>query len=522
MKQVSPLRQIIRFAVTHRYYWFLPLAGSIAAATCWTVWHKPTWEASQGLIIRDVTSLENADLGRFPDGESRKIAQEMVLELARRPEVARATLLAVGPPAGETFPHGQPTRDQQDSLADGVKVTAPKGAEFGRTDLIYLSVKDHSPARARQLATALTTAVDHELRQLRKQQAASLVAELTQVESVAKQALERATAELVELERQAGPDLGELRVLTQAGSGEGVVRQLLVNLDNDRRAVQIKLERQRNLLQFLSEAQRKPEVILSAPNALFELQPSLGGLKQGLTRSQLQLAQLKGQYAEAHPKVQAATATVREVRERLRQALESAATALAQDVHLNESQLALLEDRRQQLLRRSERIAKLRAPYAARMENVRQATLVLQEVRKNLSEARGRLQAADDTSLITRVGKPATGNQPTGPQAAVVLLAAVVGGLLLGAGNLALMLPTSEFGRQTTTEDTDLPSVPAASLTAGHVDDQSAAGDPARNPTKEPADKEPAPSNEPPPGVVVAAAPPFDHSTTTQLPSPLL
>ncbi len=445
MNQGSPVRHLWRIACRYRRYWLLPVVGSVCAACGWWVWHEPTWQATQGLILRDITSLEDADLGRFPDGESRKIAQEMVLELARRPEVAEAALLAVGPSHSAPYPNGKPTTAQIDALVDSVKVVAPKGAEFGRTDLIYLSVKDRSPRRARQLAAALTTAVDLELRQLRRQQAASLVAELTQVESVAANELQRATEELVELEEQAGPDLGELRVLTQAGSGEGVVRQLLVNLDNDRRAAQIRLERQRNLLAFLEEAKEQPEVILSAPSALFELQPSLGGLKEGLTQAQLRYAQLKGQYAGAHPKLRAAEATVREVRERLKQALHSAETALAQDVHINESQLRLLEQRRDALLERSERIARLRAPYAARIENVRQATAVLQEVRKNLAEAKGRLQAAEDASLITRVGRPTTPTDPTGPRPAVVLLAALLGGLFLGLGNLVLMVPTDAW-----------------------------------------------------------------------------
>ena len=496
MNDHSLIRHVWRVLIAYRYYWLLPVLGATGAAAAWTFWHKPTWKASQGLILRDVTSLQDADLGRFPDGEARKIAQEMVLELARRPEVARAALRDVGVPAAPGKRSSEPTRQQVEELVDSVTVTAPKGAEFGRTDLIYLSVTARSPQRARALAEALTAAVDRELRKLRRQQAASLVAELTQVESVARAELQSATEQLVEIEKQAGPDLGELRVLTASGSGEGVVRQLLVNLDDDRRAAQIKLERQRNLLKFLQDAQEQPEVILSAPSALFELQPSLGGLKQGLTQAQLRYAELRGQYTPAHPKLRAAEATVREVRERLKQALQSAATALAQDVHINESQLELLEQRRQMLLERSERIARLRAPYAARIENVRQATLVLQEVRKSLAEAKGRLQAADDTSLITRVGDPTTPTRPNGPKAAVVLLAAIAGGLLVGAGNLFLFVPPREL----TPNKTVSPTSPNAT---GEISNGSQA----------PHVVDPAfPESE----VVVAGAAPFPASTVSE------
>ena len=138
------------------------------------------WTVNQSLILRDEVSGEVNRLGRFESTDAMQTAEETVLEVARHPAVVG--LAAIGPPVetseqvdGEpkarlkslscwlaqltgVNTHGSgdwPTPRIVEDTIKFIQVSAPEGAQFGRTEMIYLSVADKDQERGRRLIVGL-------------------------------------------------------------------------------------------------------------------------------------------------------------------------------------------------------------------------------------------------------------------------------------------------------------------------------------------------------------------------------
>ena len=101
--------------------------------------------------------------GSFADVESMKTAQETILEIAKNQQVISTALAEVGPPQHRTAVAEFPTGQEVETLRRAVRISPPKGAELGRTEIIYLAVKDTSrepklTANQKTLFTMLHTA----------------------------------------------------------------------------------------------------------------------------------------------------------------------------------------------------------------------------------------------------------------------------------------------------------------------------------------------------------------------------
>ena len=284
MSGTNQIPEIIRqFIETLRRYALLWLAPTIvvgALGTAYALFRSSTWSSWQAFHVRDeVTSELN---GRFDNTDSRKAAQEIIFELARNRAVIGAALEDVGPPKRLFRLKKWPTNGEIKDVQDGLTVTAPKGSEFGKTDVIYLNVKADSPTGALELNKAVSKQLKKRLQQLRRSKAASMTAELREKEKVSKKQLELATEQLEKMERQIGPDLGELRTLDQTGTGESNIRTLLTQIKNDIRRARNSQTSQRELLMILNAAKTDSTKLASTPDRLLESQPALRKLKDGL------------------------------------------------------------------------------------------------------------------------------------------------------------------------------------------------------------------------------------------------
>ena len=113
---------------------------------------KPaTWEATQALLVRDEAAGKADRPGRFSAVEEMKTAQETVLELIKSRTVLAGALNQVGPPADEPNPEPWPSDRTVESLEQTIKITPPKGAEFGKTEVFYLKVQAGDPRASHRL-----------------------------------------------------------------------------------------------------------------------------------------------------------------------------------------------------------------------------------------------------------------------------------------------------------------------------------------------------------------------------------
>lgn len=436
---VSPA-EIIRLLRAYRWRWLAPVAAAALLAGFYACVRPDSWEASQTLIVRNEAAGNLEDPGRFRHSDDRKTAQETMLEIVKSRGVLSQALAQLGPPAG-TKCDAWPSPADVERFADAVKLVPPQGTEFGKTEVLYLRVKDHDRRRALALVTAVCDQLLAQVQHLRDAKAGSMINELTTAVALAQTDLQAATRQLTSLETQVGSDLAELRVLHGSSSGDSDLRRRIQELETELRQARLDQRNQQDLHKLLTAALDDPGRLLAAPNRLLESQPALRRLKEGLVDAQLRTAQLLGGRTESHPLVRAAREAEQQVSVQLHDELAVALRGVEVDLRLVTGRASMLAEQLSDGRSRLERLAGLRAEYSNLVAEVQHRTTLLEQAQRQLAETRGSQAGARAASLLSRIDAPATGAHPAGPRRAVIVLVGLVGGLLIGGGVLFLTVP---------------------------------------------------------------------------------
>ncbi len=131
---------VLRTIVAHPWHWGLPVLAFTALAVLFALLRPASWEATQALLVRDEAVGNTTRPGRFLHVDEMKTAQETVLELVKSRSVLAEALAAVGPPADYHAAEPWPADTAVEALQQTIKLTPPKGAEFGKTEVFYLKV----------------------------------------------------------------------------------------------------------------------------------------------------------------------------------------------------------------------------------------------------------------------------------------------------------------------------------------------------------------------------------------------
>jgi len=270
--------------------------------------------------------------------------------------------------------------------------------------------------------------------QLRDAKAQSMIDELIKTVHLAKADLAESTARLAATEKQVGSDLAELRVLHDATSGDSALRQTLTEIRNELRLIRTTRKSNQQLLALLKEGRGDPGRLIAMPNRLLQSQPALRRLKDGLVDAQLRTAELRGTMSEVHPLAHSARQTEEEIGRRLHNELAIAIRSLEVELRMNSDREAILEAQLAKVAERLGRLAELRATYSNQVAETDNRIQLAAAAEENLAEARAAHASAKATSLISRIDTPDAGTHPIGPGRAMILLAGVGGGLLIGFG----------------------------------------------------------------------------------------
>ncbi len=426
---------------------FAPLWGGTAilfgtVGLGYAVFKQDVYTARQPLVVRDEANSSFDRLGRFSSQTELKAAQETILEMTQNREVVAAALRQIGPPAGEKHDPQWPSSKLIDTTATKmVNLLAPKGSEFGNTEVVYLQVKADRRVRAARFCQAMFDKLSEQLRTVRRVRGDSIIAELTYARDLAKQNLDESAARLHEIEVKFGTDLGELRNLNDTISGDGTNRRTLEETTRERQTAQLELEKLESLHKLLVAGAEDPQQLLVSGGDLLASQPSLQRLKDGLIDAQLAASQLAGILTEENPKRRAAVAAEKEIERRMRQETKSVIRAMEPMMNLHRDRVTRLHQRETQLLERLDQIAIARTDYAKIDAEVKHRTRLLAEAEQLLAEARASRTAALSTNLIAELGPPQVGTHPTGPSGSLVTLGAMSAGLICGLGAVFLIAP---------------------------------------------------------------------------------
>lgn len=431
--------------------WVAPTVAFGIVGTLHALTKSDVWKASQALVVRDEAIGElgfsgRTPLGRFDNNDTLKRSLETILQIAKNRHVAGEALAFVGPAKSKrgTFPADKDI----ESFIEDISVSAPKGTEFGTSEVVYLSVEAKAPHRAVKLTEAVCDKLEARMQELRDSAATSIIAELQEKRDLAQRELSAITLKLSALEQNLGADLGEMRTLAESGSaGESNIRSQLNQIKSELRGAERRKEVQIELLKLLAQIGNDPDAILGTPNQLLESQPALRRLKDGLVDAQLRAASLRATFTDDHPQVLAATLHQRNVLEQLRMEIKNAYRSTQNDIVVNKGLVASAKAKMREVRKRLDKLAGLRAVYVNLTSEVSQRREQLRLASVALAEARGRQEAAKASSLISRLDTPATGSRPIGPGRLTLILGSTLGGLTLGLSLVYLLAPWQDLQR---------------------------------------------------------------------------
>jgi succinoglycan biosynthesis transport protein ExoP len=446
MNLLTRYPQFQELAVTLHKQWRIvagAAGGGAALALMYVLLASPKWQASQTLLVREEASGSTMRQGRFDNADAMKTAQETILELSKNPSVAEASLRQAGP-AGASASVNWPASSDVESLRDAIKISAPRGASFGATEVLYLTISDSEPKRAIVLVAAVCNQLDKALREVRVKKGLSMTRELERTLALAQADLQKATHDLETVESAVGQDLPELRVLNESGAGEGNLRLQLNQIESEIRAARQAQDDVKKTREHLARVDADPNQINAVSTLVLERLPSIRRLKDGLLEAQLRTSELSGRMTDGHPKVVAAKKAEEAVRAELIREVKLGLQSSQADLEAYQARVASLQAQSQDVRNRFEQIAKLRAEYGNLTAAVKRRAEVVQKAEKDLSEARAMVEAAHSASLLTLIDAPVAGDRPAGPGKATILVAGLLGGFFLGFGIVLLMAPIGQ------------------------------------------------------------------------------
>ncbi len=401
------------------------------------------WPVTTTLTVREETGLSHPRPGEFSSIEARRISQETVLQLASSTSVIRSALTRIeAPQAKDPSPI---SIEAIENAQKHIRLAPPKGTDWGTSEMFFLTVKDEDAARAIALTKALIAEIDLRLGELRRQRNDSLATELDQSLLMAEAELSSALKKMSSLESSLGPDLAELRIMTEPSSGESNLRRTLTEVAAELRQTRSQIDGNRTLLELLQAARQDPSQLIATPGRLLDSQPSLRKLKDGIVDAENRTAQLRGNLHDSHPKVKAARAIEEQSRKQLFIELALALEGVQVEIRVGEQRLTELQSRRAEIEQRLARLAEVRAEYGLLASQVKDRSDVVKRTREQLSEVQSSRAAAEMVSVLTTVDAPVVGLRPDGPGRASICILGFLGGLALALLAIVALTPSSQW-----------------------------------------------------------------------------
>lgn len=411
--------------------------------------------ASQALLVRDEANGAVMRLGRFQSQAEMKAAQETILEMTKSQQVVRNALVTVGAPKGLSnwlsWGEYPSNRLVEDTASSAIAVHAPKGTEFGVTEVIYLDVKSNTTQRALDLNKAICDALEDRLQQVRTARADGVIAELTHARSAAQNELTDSTERLNAMEREAGSDLSDLRGMTDMIAGGATSRAEFDQIKNELRQAEQAKQQLLSDRDLLIRAVDDPSAFVIAPGSFLNAQPGLKRLREGIVDGQLSGAQLTGKFTDDHPLMTASKSAQSSITNRFVNELRASISSVEADIALANQKIKRLEDQRRSSEERLSRIADSRARYSNLVAEVRSKIGILESAERALAEATATRDSSRSTSLITRLDLPVVSDEPIGPGKKTIAMLCTIAGLVFGLGIVFVITPIDAgpvFGRR--------------------------------------------------------------------------
>ncbi len=438
-----------------RRAWLIwPILSTTGLALLYALLAPRYWSATQALYVREEGTHASHRLGRFESVDAMQTAQETILEIARHHSVLASALRDVGPERRLSASAMQkwPSTKSVDALRSKVQVSAPRGAQFGRTELIYLTTRAQSTDRAIALNRAVASRLIERMQQLRRDKYQGILQELEKSCDLARRDLTQATTRVRDLETAVGADLPELRALISSGSGDGQLHRSATEISSEIRQSDARLAAKRQELVQLRAAMQDPRKLIALSSDALDHQPLLKRLKVGLVEAELEVSRTLGQLNPDHPRSKAAIQAEAMVREQLHQEISLAVESLTNEIKVLEEQVGSIQSHGLDADQRMRQLAELRTQYATALADVDQRTALLETAETDLAQAQANLQSAKASTLIHLVEIPVPSSEALGPGRSTIVGLGLLSGLGMGLGLILLLEPAPSPGRRRWTD----------------------------------------------------------------------
>lgn len=436
-RTTHPLLLVGRIFFEHRVLfgaiWMIVTLGGVGFAFL----SPKLWPVATTLTLREETGLNQSRAGEFASPEARRKAQETVVQLASSTALLRDALSGL---SGEN-----PTTEEIEVAQRRIRLAPPKGVDWGASEVFYLTVQDEDPQRAEKLASELIVKIDLRLRDLRSKRTASLISEIERSLALAQADLAEALKQIAAMEVSLGPDLAEMRIMTEPSAGESNLRRTLTEVDNELRQARSQLDGNRSLLQLLESTRQDPSRLIATPSRLLDSQPSLRKIKEGIVDAENRTSQLRGNLHDTHPKVQAAKAVERQARSQLFAELSLAEEGVKVELQVGEERLAKLAARRDEIEKRLAHLAEVRAEYGLLSSQVKDRSDVVKRTHDQLAEVKSSHANAETASVLAVVDAPLAGLRPVGVGRATLCILGCLAGFAVASAALVLFTPASRW-----------------------------------------------------------------------------
>ena len=418
----------------------IPAIIGLALATFYAFFVMPEmWTARQSFLIRDDLSGTAFKPGRFDSEEARKSAQETILEVARRPLVVRTVLEKLGP---ESFMKGGNwvTDEVIEDTQKAIDISAPNGAEFGKTDAIVLTAKSSTRERTRKFIELLSEEITTQTNRIRSLRFESMESESRQAYQAAVEARDDAINRLNDLDQRLGSDFGFLTLRgnqpgqpTQPSGVEAIQAEILKKQDE--------LEIAEIRFAALLKAFKNPKKASQLPSEVAAAQPKIQNTMAKLLDLQEELHIAKGLYSNRHPRVKGLSKALDFSQQQLHNSLSGEMAGVRASIKLKKRQLAGLKDRIEKLKARLIRLSKARSEHLALTTQSQQLGEAATRAKTVWTEIESRTKTARTVGLLTPTDVAQVSTRPDGVGKKVIALAGLLGGLMTGVGLMFIVAP---------------------------------------------------------------------------------
>jgi succinoglycan biosynthesis transport protein ExoP len=403
------------------------------------------WAQDQSPGLRGSSNYPNDSAARL------KIALTNVREVIYSRQVLETALVTCGllePVAGELSPAAQKGRDELiGCLSKSIRLEAPKGTDFGSTQIFFIRLRDRDDAHATQLLTAVLEAFRKRYEQLSAEQAQHLVDETTMQVQKSREQLDSAASAFDRCVQTLEGGLGELSSMGGSGGGESELRRSLTQLNERLVPAQADLKVQQAFLKQLRRARADKDEIVNVPGTVIREYPSLEQSVRDLGSARSQMDAVAARLTPENPEYQSAEVHWQLVEQTFESEVDRAVSAIGREIEAKYEAVQFMQTQKNAYL---ERIANLTNRYVEfdglRQELAQRRTIVADAEKRRSDAAHALLTAAQETLFATLDG-PRAGPNPVSPKRKANFCIGTLLGLITGVGMAFLARQFSQIVR---------------------------------------------------------------------------